>query len=134
MGDIDLGDSFNIITGFRNEKVQTIYNSQKSVDHIYANWIYIGEATSHKRFNSIYLPGLFIIYKPNSWLKFRLSNTKTLTRPNYTSIIPLERVNGMDRTIDWRNKFLKPGISDNIDIGFSIHQNKIDHFLIKFFH
>ena len=133
MGDIDLGDSFNIITGFRNEKVQTIYHSQKSVDHIYANWIYIGEATSHKRVNSIYLPGLFIIYKPNSWLKFRLSNTKTLTRPNYTSIIPLERVNGMDRTIDWRNKFLKPGISDNIDIGFSIHQNKLGFISLGYF-
>ena len=133
MLDIDFKNLINVIAGLRNEKVITTYFSQRSFNHPFESWMYVGEATSHKRNNSIYLPALFIIYKPTPWLVMRGSHNRTLTRPDYQSIIPLERVNALDRIIDWRNKFLKPGVSNNFDISFSLHQHKLGLMTLSYF-
>ena len=79
------------------------------------------------------MPALFLIYKPKDWLNFRFAITNTLTRPSYTAIIPLVRVSGSGRTIDWRNKYLKPGLSRNVDLSVSIHENKAGFFSVGFF-
>ena len=63
----------------------------------------------------------------------RYASTHTLTRPDYTSIIPLTRANGQSRTLDWRNKFLNPGLSKNIDLSVSINDNKLGLITFTFF-
>ena len=126
MADLDIGTQINVVTGGRIETNETIYHSNKGFDHALPHWIYTGETVSHKRKNSFYLPAFFLNYKPKPWLSIRYAKTHTLTRPDYINIIPLMRVStGSIRNVDWRNKFLKPGKSENTDISLSAHQDKL---------
>jgi TonB-dependent receptor len=133
MTEIDFGASFNMVAGLRKEVVETTYYSQKYHEHPFSALMYNGEDTWHKRKNTNYMPALFLLYKPRDWLNFRFAITNTLTRPNYTSIIPLEVISGSGRIIDWRNKYLKPGTSKNLDLSLSIHDNKIGFFTAGYF-
>ena len=133
MSDVNLGPKLNIIAGFRNEINRTNYFSKRSLDHALAHWIYVYEGTSHIRTNSYFLPALFLNYKPTSWLNIKYAQTNTLTRPDYTSIIPLLRANGSTKTVDWRNKFLEPGLSENKDFSLSFHEDKLGLFTIGYF-
>ena len=133
MADINVGPKLNVIAGFRNETNLTNYSSKSSLDHALAHWIYVFERTSHRRDNSYLLPALFLNYKPTSWLNIKFAQTNTLTRPDYTSIIPLLRANGSTKIIDWRNKFLEPGLSENTDLSVSFHENKLGLFTVGYF-
>ena len=133
MVDLDVGTSFNVVAGGRRESNKTKYESNSSLDHALPHWIYIGESVSQKRKNSYFLPALFLNYKPTPWLSIRYAQTNTLTRPDYSSIIPLTRANGQTKVLDWRNKFLKPGLSRNIDLSLSIHEDKLGLITIGYF-
>ena len=133
MTDIDIGPKLNVIAGFRNETNSTNYFSKSSLDHALAHWIFVFDRTNHKRDNSYVLPALFLNYKPTSWLHLKFAQTNTLTRPDYTSIIPLLRANGQGKTVDWRNKSLEPGLSENTDFSVSFHQDKLGLFTIGYF-
>ena len=134
MADLDIGTQINVVTGGRIETNETIYHSNKGFDHALPHWIYTGEAVSHKRKNSFYLPAFFLNYKPKPWLSIRYAKTHTLTRPDYINIIPLMRVStGSIRNVDWRNKFLKPGKSENTDISLSAHEDKLGLVTMSYF-
>ena len=134
MADLDIGTQINVVTGGRIETNETIYHSNKGFDHALPHWIYTGETVSHKRKNSFYLPAFFLNYKPKPWLSIRYAKTHTLTRPDYINIIPLMRVStGSIRNVDWRNKFLKPGKSENTDISLSAHQDKLGLVTMSYF-
>jgi TonB-dependent receptor len=133
MTDIDFGSMINVVAGGRKEINKTEYFSNSSLDHALPHWIYVGDSVSHERKNSYYLPALFLKYKPTPWLSIRYAQTNTLTRPDYVSIIPLTRANGQARTLDWRNKFLEPGLSKNIDLSVSVHEDKLGLVTIGYF-
>lgn len=133
MADINFGSKFNLIAGGRREENVTTYNSNSSLDHALPHWIYVGESESHTRKNSYFLPALFLNYKPKSWVSIRYAQTNTLTRPDYTSIIPLSRANGQGSTLDWRNKFLEPGLSRNIDLSVSFNEDKLGLVTVTYF-
>jgi TonB-dependent receptor len=122
-----------MIAGARIEKNKTTYNSFNSLDHALPHWVFVGQPESHKRKNSHFLPALFLTYKPKSSMQVRYAHTHTITRPDYTSIIPLTRANGQGKTLDWRNKFLEPGLSKNTDLSFSINDNRLGLFTITYF-
>lgn len=133
MADINFGSKFNLIAGGRREENVTTYNSNSSLDHALPHWIYVGESESHTRENSYFLPALFLNYKPKPWVSIRYAQTNTLTRPDYTSIIPLSRANGQGSTLDWRNKFLEPGLSRNIDLSVSFNEDKLGLVTMTYF-
>jgi TonB-dependent receptor len=134
MADLDIGPQINVVTGGRIETNETIYHSNKGFDHALPHWIYTGESVSHKRKNSFYLPAFFLNYKPKPWLSIRYAKTHTLTRPDYINIIPLMRVStGSIRSVDWRNKFLEPGKSENTDISLSAHEDKLGLVTMSYF-
>ena len=134
MTDLDIGSQLNVIAGGRTETNETTYYSREGYDHALPHWIFTGETTKHKRKNSFFLPAFFLNYKPTPWLSIRYANTNTLTRPDYISIIPLMRVStGSIRSIDWRNKFLEPGRSKNLDLSLSAHEDKLGLVTISYF-
>ena len=133
MSDINFGSKFNLITGLRMEKNKTSYFSFSSLDHALPHWIFVGESETHDRENSHFFPALFLTFKPTPWLNIRYAKTRTLTRPDYSNLIPLSRASGQYRTIDWRNKFLKPGISENNDISISFNQDKLGFITLGYF-
>lgn len=134
MTDLDIGSQLNVIAGGRTETNETTYYSREGYDHALPHWIFTGETTKHKRKNSFFLPAFFLNYKPTPWLSIRYANTNTLTRPDYISIIPLMRVStGSIRSVDWRNKFLEPGRSKNLDLSLSAHEDKLGLVTISYF-
>tara|TARA_B100001113_G_scaffold295960_1_gene253280 strand:- start:661 stop:1920 length:1260 start_codon:yes stop_codon:yes gene_type:complete len=134
MTEIDIGPNLNVITGFRNERNLTVYYSKSSLDHALPHWILVHEDTKHQRENSYFFPALFLSYKPTSYLTLRYANTKTLTRPDYSSIVPMLRATGSGNgTLDWRNKTLEPGISNNTDLSVSLLEDKLGLLTISYF-
>ena len=133
MAEMDFGSSFNVLFGARQEENKTVYHSKSSLDHALSHWIFVGEDEMHTRKNSYFLPALFLNYKPTPSLSIRYAQTNTLTRPDYISIIPLLRANGSGQTLVWRNKFLEPGLSKNVDFSISFNEDKLGLITIGYF-
>ena len=125
MADIDIGSKLNVITGGRFEKNKTTYQSYRGPETALPHWVTVVEEYTETRENDFWLPALFIRYRPADWLNIRFARTNTLTRPNYTDIIPLQYWSGVGRTVDYRNSFLEPGKSANIDFNISVNQNHL---------
>jgi len=133
MLDMDIGSKFNIIAGGRSETNKTTYNSYRGYKAALPHWVYIGEAYTHKRENEFWLPAFFLRYKPFSWLNIRFARTNTLARPNYTDIIPLYEISGPGSSVDYRNPYLEPGLSENTDFTISINQHHLGLFSVGYF-
>ena len=133
MVDMDIGSKFNVIAGGRTEKNKTLYDSWRSQRSALPHWVYTGERYSHERENEFWLPALFLRFKPFSWLNIRFAQTNTLTRPNYTDIIPLYQIDGPGANVDYRNPYLKPGKSENLDYSITFLQNHLGLFSIGYF-
>ena len=127
MIDLNIGQKINVITGVRNEVNKTIYNSfhgivgPRSVAHTAG----ADTISSHTRTNSILLPSTFIKYEPLEGLMFRYARTTTLTRPNYSDIIPTRIFNGGASTVYYNNFLLEPAISKNNDFVVSLYGQKL---------
>ncbi|MDA8753654.1 hypothetical protein N9N24_04070 [Candidatus Marinimicrobia bacterium] len=133
MADFDISSQFNIVAGGRTETNKTTYYSLNSLDHALPHWIFVGDTTKHERKNSYFFPALFLNYKPTKYLSIRYAKTNTLTRPDYTSLIPLTRATGNGNSLDWRNKFLKPGLSQNTDLSVSLIEDKLGLLTVGYF-
>ncbi len=133
MIDLDIGSQINIITGLRQESNTTTYTAYRAQRSALTHWVFTGEEFTHQRKNSYTLPALFLRYKPVEWLNIRAAWTNTLTRPNYTDIIPLLEFQGTASAVDWRNQDLKPGRSKNQDLSISFNQNRLGLISIGYF-
>ena len=135
MTDLNIGSTLNIITGIRFEDNKTSYNSYHGQSTVYPYFNSMGSdtASNHLRYNSYSLPALFLKYQPHDWIILRYANTKTLTRPNYSDIIPLYNVSGQNRTVEYRNPFLEPGISKNNDYVVSFNNKYLGLFSFSYF-
>ena len=133
MLDLDIISKVNIIYGARTEVNKTTYNSWRSQKSALPHWVYTGEEYSYDRENEFVLPALFVKYTPFPWLTLRYASTKTLTRPNYTDIIPAYEWSGQGNSVDYRTPDLVPGVSDNTDYNISVNNNYLGFFSIGIF-
>ena len=133
MIDLDILSKLNVIYGARTELNKTTYNSWRSIVSTLPHWIYTGEEFSYDRENEFVLPALFLKYSPYDWLTLRYASTRTLTRPNYTDIIPFYEWSGMGNTVDYRTPYLTPAVSENIDYNISVNNNYVGFFSIGYF-
>ena len=130
MLDMDIGPRLNIITGVRSEKNKTTYQSYQGTASALPHWVFLGDSVWHTRENDFVLPALFIRYKPVSWLNIRFASTNTLTRPSYTDILPLYNVIASSQEVEYRNPYLEPGKSENLDFSISFNQKHLGLFSI----
>ena len=133
MIDLDIGAKVNVIAGLRQENNTTTYTAYRAQRSALTHWVFTGEEFTYQRKNSYTLPALFLRYKPVEWLNIRAALTNTLTRPNYTDIIPLQEFQGTASAVDWRNQDLKPGKSKNQDYSISFNQNRLGLISIGYF-
>ena len=135
MTDLDIGTTLNFVTGLRFEDNKTSYTSYHGQSTVYPYFNSMGSDTvsNHVRKNSYSLPALFIKYQPFDWLMLRYATTKTLTRPNYSDMIPLYNVSGQNRTVVYRNPFLEPGISKNQDYVISFNNKYLGLLSFSYF-
>ena len=135
MTDLDIGTTLNFVTGLRFEDNKTSYTSYHGQSTVYPYFNSMGSDTvsNHVRKNSYSLPAVFIKYQPFDWLMLRYATTKTLTRPNYSDMIPLYNVSGQNRTVVYRNPFLEPGISKNQDYVISFNNKYLGLLSFSYF-
>ena len=133
MVDLDIFSMLNIIYGERTEINKTTYNSWRSYKSALPHWVYTGSEYSHDRENEYFLPALFVKFNPLSWLTLRYARTKTLTRPNYTDIIPFWELDGPGSSVGYNNPDLIPGVSENTDYSVSVNNNYLGFFTVTYF-
>ncbi len=135
MADANIGEKLNIVTGLRNEKNKTTYQSYHGMRTMVSAWSTAGLDTIsyHTRRNSFMLPSLFIKYNPTDWISLRYVKTNTLTRPDYSAIIPLYNIDGLSRAVVYRNPFLEAGHSNNNDYVLSFVNNYLGLLSISYF-
>lgn len=80
-----------------------------------------------------FLPMVNARYKVNSWFDVRAAVTRTMGRPNFSSLIPLRRINDNDQFIDQSNPLLRQTRAWNYDLFFSFY-NRSTFFSIGGFH
>jgi TonB-dependent receptor len=80
-----------------------------------------------------FLPMVNARYKVNSWFDIRAAVTRTMGRPNFSSLIPLRRINDNDQFIDQANPLLRQTRAWNYDLFFSFY-NRSTLFTIGGFH
>ncbi|MFL2983657.1 MAG: carboxypeptidase-like regulatory domain-containing protein [Candidatus Neomarinimicrobiota bacterium] len=135
MSDFNIGSKLNLITGVRFEDNVTQYTSYHGQQTTLPHYNSMGSDTvsNHTRKNSYSLPALFVRYQPVDWLILRYASTNTLTRPNYSDIIPLYNINGSARAVEYRNPFLEPGLSENEDYVVSINNKHLGLLSFSYF-
>ena len=134
MADVDVGSKLNLVAGVRWERNSTAYDGWQGWLNVIPSYTFAGfEQVVHKRQNAFLLPALFLRYRPLSWLELRFARTRTLARPNYADLLPLYSINGANRGVDYRNPYLEPALSKNIDVSVSVIQNHIGFFSAGYF-
>ena len=66
-------------------------------------------------------------------MNIRTAWTNTLTRPNYTDIIPLAYYSGPALSVMWRNQDLTPGRSNNRDFSINFNQSRLGFLGLSYF-
>jgi TonB-dependent receptor len=130
MPTVSIGEKFTFIPGVRYESNKTSYNGIRGNGNIYPepSLRYFYHDTTVNRSNSFILPMILSRVKPTDWFDVRLSYTHTISRPSYMEFIPSWHIDMFD--ITYKNPYLKPSLSKNIDLYFSVYGNKIGLFTI----
>ena len=135
MTDLNIGSKLNVIYGVREEKNTTTYKAfvglEGPLPHFNASTS--DSLVTSIRKNSFTLPALFLKYDIFNWLSIRYAKTKTLTRPNYTDILPFYHISGASRTVQYSNPFLTPGVSNNEDFVLTFNNNKLGLLTVSIF-
>ena len=108
MADLNIGSKLNVISGIRSEENITTYKAFTGLQGTLGHFTAAGadSLVTDVRENTYSLPALFLKYDPFEWLTLRYASTKTLTRPNYTDILPFYHISGLGRTVEYKISFL----------------------------
>lgn len=116
--DQQLGSKWNAVVGLRMEHTALNYRG--------FNWVVDDledeqgrmESTGHRKNDyTNWLPSLLVKYDATDDLKFRVSFTKTLSRPKYSALVPCVHYNIAEEEARFGNARLKPTTSYNFDLG-----------------
>ena len=129
MADFNIGQTIEFIPGVRFEQLKTSYTAPRGNSSFTGSEIeYRYNNATTNRIHDHWLPMMHIRYKPISWFDVRFAYTNTLSRPDFRAIIP--RYNIALNSVSWNNYKLKPSRSQNFDLYFSVHENRVGLFTI----
>ncbi|MEX0720468.1 MAG: TonB-dependent receptor [Balneolaceae bacterium] len=147
MFDINLGNHLELLGGVRYESLNMNYEADlilqtHGVDGTAAipnesndpELRSLADSLTHSDVTNIHwFPNLQLRYKPTGWMDVRLAYTKTLSRPDYTAIVPTVFVQNTNAG-SAGNPFLKPSVSQNYDVNVSFYNNQIGLFTVGAFY
>ncbi len=134
MAEINIGNNLMILPGVRYEDNVTQYTASRGDDARRIEEGYNYHDTTMTRHNYFWLPMVHVKYDPLDWLGFRFAYTNTLTRPNFSRIIPGWHINTTNSFMAYKNYQLKPGESENFDFAVTVYQNHIGFLNAAFFY
>lgn len=134
MAEFNLGRKFMILPGVRYERNITRYTASRG-DNTELNEVgYNYYDTTTTRINDYWLPMLHLKYKPTTWLDLRFAYTNTLSRPNFSRIVPGWHLNTTSGVLSYNNYQLEPGHSTNFDLSASVYENHVGFFTLGLFY
>lgn len=124
MGQFNIGRDLLILPGVRYEKTMTSYFGRlgRLTEAKGQNISGLKDSTGTRNYEDI-LPMIQARYNIGAWMNVRAAVTKTLSRPNYFELIPYERINVTDKTIERGRADLKHTKAWNYDLFFSFYNN-----------
>jgi TonB-dependent receptor len=137
MTELNVTKKLLVLAGVRFERTETQYTGNYMISGIDAD---DGAAFEEVTIDSIggrnyneFLPMVHVRYKFTNWLDVRGSVTKTISRPDFTNLIPYRRINDNEQTINQANPQLLHTKSWNYDLSISAY-NKYGLFTISGFY
>jgi len=125
MYEFNFYDKLMLLGGFRYEHTKNNYESlygRPQVDED-GNIINVSglRDTIGNRIYEQFLPQFHLRYKAFEWADIRLAATKSLSRPNFFNLVPWQRVNGFDYTVERGNPDLAQMSAWNYDLIVSFY-------------
>ncbi len=135
MGTFKIGPRLTLIGGVRYEQYEMDYNAKfvyvtHSVDGLANLYDTLNNA---RRVDRQWFPNAQIQYKITSWSDIRLAYTKTISRPDYVSLLPNVYYAPAEES-QAGNPNLKPTVSTNYDASLYFYSNTIGLFSITGFY
>lgn len=125
MGDFNFGSRLSLLGGLRYEH----YNMDYKANFVYVTHDVDGDCAIPDTLNTVnrndddFFPNAQLRFKFTDWADLRMAYSKSIIRPDYLAIIPSTLFAGSSHSVG--NSRLKPTISDNLDLSFSVYNNKI---------
>jgi TonB-dependent receptor len=125
MYELDLFDRITLLGGVRYEYTKNNYESIFGTPQVDEEGEIINISglrdTIGSREHQQFLPQFQLRYKVFNWADIRLAATKSLSRPNFFSLVPWERVNHFDHTVERGNPDLEHMSAWNYDAILSFY-------------
>lgn len=134
MPTLNIGRKLTFIPGFRYEKNRTEYTALHGSTATDSRQSYPSDTITRVRENEFILPMVHLKYDMKEWLSIQAAYTKTLSRPSYTQFIPKIIRHPLSGEIEYRNPFLEPARSNNLDLRFSMYGSKAGLFTVSGFY
>ena len=132
--DFNFGEKLSVLTGARYEH----YNMDFDANFVYVtHWVdglgkNLDTLNSAQRDRGHWFPNLQVQYKATDWFDMRFAYTESISRPDYNQLIPRTYLDGRSYG-EAGNPNLKPTTSQNLDLYFSFHSNKVGLFTVGAF-
>ncbi|HHB78901.1 MAG TPA: TonB-dependent receptor [Saprospiraceae bacterium] len=124
MFDFKYKKNVTLTPGFRYEENTTTYTGVKGNElplNEYVGYQYTNVTTT--RNNHFLLPMVHLKINPKEWLNIRMAYTQTLSRPDFSKIVPSSNVKLT--SVSWNNPYLEPSKSTNLDLYVSAYRSKL---------
>lgn len=136
MAEINYKKWLMVMGGFRYERTDQEYTSRtgspREEDDGGSGLIELTDVTAAQGYDEL-LPMAHLRIKPKEWFDLRAAVTKTLSRPNFFNLVPWERINNSEQSIDRGKPDLKQTTAWNYDLFLSFY-NKFGLFTIGGFY
>lgn len=126
MGTFDLGPQITLVAGARFEHFNMKYRGRFVIctHSVYGTGVEPDTLNYVDRNDNNIFPSAQIRYKVNDWSDVRLAVTEGVSRPDYNAIMPsIYYEQGATSTAG--NPKLKPAISTNADLSYSVYSNEV---------
>jgi TonB-dependent receptor len=137
MSEVRFGKYVTFIPGVRFENTFTLYDGYIAQNvELYEETdleTFFQDTTASNNYLHI-LPQIHLKISPTSWFDIRLAYTNTISRADYSRLIPKLIINTNDDHVSMGDTELKPALSENFDVIMSFYKPKIGLFTMGVFH
>lgn len=134
MSEMNLGSKLTLLPGIRYEYTNSDYTAKRGqLTGNYRNQGNIVDTTATQKFG-MHFPMVHLRYNISTWLDLRAAYTETISRPNFTELLPREEVSANSRNVRRGSPNLEPASATNYDLFLTAYGNKIGLFSIGGFY
>lgn len=134
MAEVNIGAHLTVIPGFRYEYTRTSYDG--NFGYLEGNLGEFGtlrDTTGGQRYHE-FLPMVHVRYRFTPWFDVRLAYTESLSRPDYFNLVPFERINFAEQTLQRGNPGLRHTKAQNFDAYLSLYSNDLGLFTFGWYY